>query len=69
MADEKKTLFSKDLQRYVIIGAFYILLVAVARPDLMGTALVIFAATAGMGIYHHGIKVVEINIWKDKEVK
>jgi disulfide bond formation protein DsbB len=69
MPEEKKMLFSKDYQRYIIIGAFYILLIAIARPDLQGTALIVFAATAGMGIYNHGLKIVDINICKDKEVK
>jgi len=65
--EKRKPLFDKDFQRYIIIGAFYILLVAVARPDLQGTALVLFGALAGAGIYLHGLKIIEINI--NKEVK
>lgn len=65
--EDKKTLFSRDMQRYIIIGAFYILLVAVARPDLPGTALVLFGALTGAGIYQHGLKIIEINI--NREVK
>lgn len=70
MADEKKRgLFDKEMQRHLMIGVLYVLLASFSRLDLVGTALIIFAALAGMGIQKHGLKVVEINISREGEKK
>jgi hypothetical protein len=55
------------MQRFLVIGTFYVLLVTVSQINLVGTALIIFGALAGMGIYKHGLKLVEINIRKEGE--
>jgi hypothetical protein len=67
MADEKddkkkQSLFSKDYQRWLVIGTFYVLLTLIAHMDLIGTGFIIFAALAGWGIMEHGPKLVEISI-------
>ncbi|QLJ53499.1 MAG: hypothetical protein Sv326_1324 (plasmid) [Candidatus Fermentimicrarchaeum limneticum] len=68
MAEGKgRGLFDKEMQRYLMIGTFYVLLVTVSQIDLAGTALIIFGALAGMGIYRHGLKVVEIDISREVE--
>lgn len=65
---KKRPFFDREMQQYIVIGTFYVLLATVSRIDLTGTALLVFGSLAGLGIYKHSLKLVEINISGEKKV-
>jgi hypothetical protein len=57
----KKSYFTKEEIKYIMVVLVYILLMsAVPKLELIGTACVIFAILAGLGIKEHGLKLFEI---------
>jgi Kef-type K+ transport system membrane component KefB len=59
---QKKLLFDKDSQRWIIITALCVCLAAASQINLYGVAAVVFAFLVGLGIMEHGIYTKEIQI-------
>lgn len=62
----KKPLFDKEETKWLLIGVLYVMLITISRIDLIGTALVVAGYFIGRGIEAHGLKLVEVNISREK---